>query len=53
MELLHLEDSQMDAELIGILLKREWPECKINHVTNAPEYHRAIARGGYDLILSD
>src|SRR5438046_10207983 len=53
MELLHLEDSATDAELIIILLRREWPRCGICHVTTAQDYHQAIARGGFDLILSD
>jgi PAS domain S-box-containing protein len=53
MQLLHLEDSLADADLIAILLRREWPKCEICHVTTAEEYHRAIEKGGFDLILSD
>jgi PAS domain S-box-containing protein len=53
MQLLHLEDSPTDADLTGILIRREWPECTIQHVTTARDYHRALEGGGFDLILSD
>jgi PAS domain S-box-containing protein len=53
MQLLHLEDSASDAELIAILIRREWPQCGIRHVATAPEYRVAIKEGGFDLILSD
>jgi PAS domain S-box-containing protein len=53
MQLLHLEDSPSDAELIGMLIRREWPHCHIRHVANADEYRAALANGGFDLILSD
>ena len=53
MQLLHLEDSATDAELIGILIRREWPSCNIAHVVNADEYREALDRGGFDLVLSD
>ncbi|MES2693840.1 MAG: response regulator [Verrucomicrobiota bacterium] len=53
MKLLHLEDSEMDAELIAIMLQREWPNCEIRRVANAPEYRAAIKQGGFDMILSD
>ena len=53
MHLLHLEDSTTDAELISLLIRREWPACEIRHVTNAAEYREALEVGGFDLILSD
>jgi PAS domain S-box-containing protein len=53
MKLLHLEDSETDAELIARLLKREWPTCAIHHVTSARDYQLALQQGGFDLILSD
>src|SRR5688572_1630027 len=53
MQWLPLEDSPSDAELIGMLIRREWPHCQIRHVTNADEYRAALATGGFDLILSD
>lgn len=52
MHLLHLEDSPTDAELIGMLIRQEWPQCCIHHVTTAGEY-RAALEGAVDLILSD
>jgi PAS domain S-box-containing protein len=53
MHLLHLEDSTADAELIAILIHREWPDCTIRHVANVTEYRAALHDGGFDLILSD
>lgn len=53
MQLLHLEDSTVDAELIGLLIRREWPACDIRVVATAAEYRTALERGGFDLILSD
>lgn len=53
MHLLHLEDSDTDAELIANVIKREWPACCISHVSHAADYRAAIEKGGIDLILSD
>jgi two-component system cell cycle sensor histidine kinase/response regulator CckA len=53
MHLLHLEDSLTDAELIAILIRREWPACQIRHVATVSEYREALEAGGFDLILSD
>ena len=53
MHLLHLEDSTTDAELIALLIHREWPACEIRHVATQPEYQEALEQGGFDLILSD
>ncbi|MGH7944917.1 MAG: response regulator [Opitutaceae bacterium] len=53
MHLLHLEDSPTDAELIALLIRREWPACDIRHVATVTEYRDALANGGFDLILSD
>lgn len=53
MHLLHLEDSPSDTELIGRLIRREWPACVIRHVATVAEYRAALEQGGFDLILSD
>ncbi len=53
MHLLHLEDSLTDAELIALVIQREWPACRISHVSDSMEYRAALERGGFDLILSD
>lgn len=53
MKLLHLEDSEMDAELIAMMLQREFPACDIRRVATAAEYRAAIKEGGFDAILSD
>lgn len=43
----------MDAELVGRLIRREWPQCCIQHVCTATEYRAALNTGGFDVILSD
>ena len=53
MQLLHLEDSPSDAELIAIVIRREWPKCQIHHVATGTEYRKALEAGPFDLILSD
>lgn len=53
MHLLHLEDSPTDAELIALLIRREWPACEIRHAATVTEYREALDNGGFDLILSD
>ncbi len=51
--ILHLEDCFPDAELIGRMIKKEWPGCEICRITRRSEYHAAIALGNFELILSD
>ncbi len=53
MHLLHLEDSSQDAELVELMIRREWPACGISRVSSVDEYRTALAGGGFDLILSD
>lgn len=53
MHILHLEDSDTDAELSHKTIRREWPECSIVHVTGMEDYTAALRDARYDLILSD
>lgn len=53
MKILHLEDSDEDAELIHLGLSRSLPECSIQRASNHDQFHAALERGGFDLILSD
>jgi len=50
---LHLEDSEPDAELIAIKLADEYPECRIQHAASRQQYENALESGNFDLILSD
>lgn len=52
MKILHLEDDVHDAELVRQLLRRDWPDCEIVHVTTRDGYVEAL-RHGADIILSD
>jgi PAS domain S-box-containing protein len=53
MQLLHLEDSAADAELIERLIRREWPQCQIRRVEQRAEFQAALAGDDFSLILSD
>ena len=53
MQILHLEDSAFDAELIGNVLRREWPNCAIRQVSTAEDFSAALGAQSYDVILSD
>ncbi|MEO6002714.1 MAG: response regulator [Opitutus sp.] len=50
---LHLEDSEPDAELVAMKLAHEYPECRIQHAASRQQYENALAGGDFDLILSD
>src|SRR3954465_2360786 len=53
MEILHLEDTDSDAELIAYRLKKVWPQCRIRRATTCEEFSSEIERGEVDLVLSD
>ena len=50
---LHLEDSEPDAELIAAKLAREYPECSVQHASSRQQFENALEGGAFDLILSD
>ncbi|HEY3900461.1 MAG TPA: response regulator [Chthoniobacter sp.] len=53
MKFLHLEDDDADAELFQMLLRREWPECRIKRIWSLAEFEAALRLEDYQLILSD
>ena len=53
MNLLHLEDSDADAELIGELIATEWPDFQIERVQTEEEFVQALHHSRVDLILAD
>jgi signal transduction histidine kinase len=53
MRILHLEDSQLDAELIHNMLRQQWPECVISRVDDEQGFIAALNDGGVDLVLAD
>ena len=53
MRILHLEDSVADAELIGRLILKEWPECSLSRVVSREEFQVLVKAGDFDLIVSD
>ena len=50
---LHLEDNRVDAELVRRLILTEWPESEITLVANRVAYTGELQLRPYDLILSD
>lgn len=53
MRVLHLEDSDLDAEATAMGLFKTWPECYIQRASTRVQFQAALERGGFDLILSD
>ena len=53
MKILHLEDNAQDAELVGALLRKNWPGCLIHVVPTREPFCAALRDGGHDIILSD
>src|SRR5579862_5160962 len=51
--ILHLEDDPNDAALIQFHLKSKQFDCSIVWVSTRGEFAKALAAGGFDLILSD
>ncbi|AEG93645.1 hybrid sensor histidine kinase/response regulator [Ramlibacter tataouinensis] len=48
-----LEDSRFDAELLREALLAAYPQARLEVVRDEEGFEQAIARGGWDLILSD
>lgn len=53
LEILHLEDNDLDAEIIQNILQEEGIECSITRASSKKDYFSAIHRYDYDIILSD
>jgi PAS domain S-box-containing protein len=54
LKVLHLEDNELDAELIRATLESGRIDCEINRVTSKHGFEEALRTGGgYDVILSD
>lgn len=53
LEILHLEDNKLDAEIIKNILQDEGIEYNINIVNNQNEYQSLLLDNDYDIILSD
>ncbi|HEX4119384.1 MAG TPA: ATP-binding protein [Verrucomicrobiae bacterium] len=53
LRLLHLEDNPLDAELILSSLERDGFECEVMVVQSRTAFEKALASGGFDLVLSD
>ena len=50
---LHLEDSEPDAELVAEKLAHDWPACRVQHASSRQQFESALAIGDFDLVLSD
>jgi len=53
LNILHIEDSKEDSELIGQMLSNNGFQCQVTRVETGPEVFDALEKNPYDLILSD
>jgi PAS domain S-box-containing protein len=53
MNILHVEDSSEDAELVRHVLEEEWPNCTIQVVSDPSRLIEKLRTEAFDLILSD
>lgn len=53
LHILHLEDNQIDAELIARRLRSDGLTCEIVLVASRAAFESAIEQGSYDLVLCD
>jgi len=53
LRILHLEDSQNDAELVQAKLVAEGIPCEVIRVETQAAFASALDQGGFDLIISD
>lgn len=53
LQVLHLEDNPLDAELIKYELEKHQIPCSITRIHTQEEFTQALAAGQMDLILSD
>ncbi len=53
LQILHLEDSELDAELVRHALAAGDFSCQIDWVNNFSDYQQALESSIYDLVLSD
>ncbi len=51
--ILHLEDDPADAELAQAKIEGAGLACQVTLVQARDEFHNALQRGGYDVILAD
>ncbi len=51
--LLFVEDSELDADLIGHALRKGGVDTVVDRVVDAEGFRTALLQGGFDLILSD
>jgi PAS domain S-box-containing protein len=53
MRVLHLEDSDPDAELVAVKLTENWPNLRLRRAVSRVQFEAALDTGDFDLILSD
>ncbi|MFZ5495341.1 MAG: response regulator [Verrucomicrobiota bacterium] len=53
LQIVFLEDSEWDRDLVHEALRKAGFRCQFTHVATRMDFETALARGGVDLILSD
>lgn len=52
-QILHLEDNDLDGELVQAVLEEALSPCRIQRVETRESFQSALGRGGFDLVISD
>ena len=53
LRILHLEDDDLDTELLRAMLQMDKIIADVERVETREQYIRALKAGGYDVIISD
>lgn len=53
LRILHLEDSELDHELVKLALKRSEEDCRLQRVESLEEFARSVQTSEFDVILAD
>jgi two-component system cell cycle sensor histidine kinase/response regulator CckA len=53
LNILHVEDSEDDCEVVRFLLQKEWTECTLVRVESKEQLIEALQNKTFDLILAD
>ena len=53
LDILHLEDSLADHELVAWTLRRSGLNCRLHQVDTLPDFQRLTDSGSFDVILAD
>ncbi len=53
LRVLVIDDSESDARLVGVKLRKEWPALELERIDSAAELHTAIKEQQWDCVVCD